>query len=386
MPEVTVEIDEDGEKMTELNIEEISKNAVVSEGNPFKIAKLYDKLAKDKKLCFGVIGGSITSGGAATAGNSYSMLVLKWFKEQFPDAVIEYVNAGIGATGSQYAVHRVVRDLLSKNPDFVIIEFSVNDLSNNDKENRCETYESLVRKIMLWNSAPAILGLNMMNQNGENAQDEHNEILNYYDIPALSYKNGVSPLLKSGGIKWGDLSPDSVHPNDTGHFIAAQIIISFLKDAFEKRDIYHESSKEVKEPLTSVGYIDAEILNCVNFKPTNSFGFTTYDDPICLFANGWLGKNGNAYFDAEISAGYIMMMYKKSISGKNAKAKVFVNGTEKCILDGYFKDGWGDYIELHPIVYTKTPQKVNIKIQLLDNDKEFHLLGFLIANKNSDLK
>ena len=163
--------------MKELNIEEIVKNAVVSEESCYKIARIYDKLTIDKKLCFGVIGGSITGGAAATNGNSYSVLVLKWLKEQFPDADIEYVNAGIGATGSQFGVHRAERDLLSKNPDFVIVEFSVNDRSN---EYRCETYEGLIRKIINWNPETAILGLNTMDFNGDNVQEEHNEILSHY--------------------------------------------------------------------------------------------------------------------------------------------------------------------------------------------------------------
>jgi lysophospholipase L1-like esterase len=56
------------------------------------------------------------------------------------------VNAGIGDTDSQYGALRVQRDVLSYNPDLVVVEFAVNDnagalgqLLNGD------TYEGLVR-------------------------------------------------------------------------------------------------------------------------------------------------------------------------------------------------------------------------------------------------
>ena len=45
----------------------------------------------------------------------------------FPDTEVNYVNAGIGATNSYLAVHRVDNDLLAHKPDVVVVEFSVND-------------------------------------------------------------------------------------------------------------------------------------------------------------------------------------------------------------------------------------------------------------------
>lgn len=64
-------------------------------------------------------------------------------EKTFPQADFTYINAGIGGTTSQFGVARAEADLLSKEPDFVIIEFSVNDDST---EHFMETYEGLVRK------------------------------------------------------------------------------------------------------------------------------------------------------------------------------------------------------------------------------------------------
>lgn len=45
----------------------------------------------------------------------------------FPQAEFHYINAGIGGTTSHFGTARAESDLLSHEPDFVIIEFSVND-------------------------------------------------------------------------------------------------------------------------------------------------------------------------------------------------------------------------------------------------------------------
>lgn len=66
------------------------------------------KLTVDKKLTVGYIGGSIIQGaGNEVAGNEkYIDRMHKWFEEQFPDAEIHSINAGISNTGSNFANFR----------------------------------------------------------------------------------------------------------------------------------------------------------------------------------------------------------------------------------------------------------------------------------------
>lgn len=94
-----------------------------------------------------------------------------WWKETFPQAEFVYCNAGIGGTTSEFGAARVGTDLLAERPDFVIVEFSVNDEST---EHFKETYEGLVRKILgaAWNPA-VLLVHNVFYHNGANAQVMH---------------------------------------------------------------------------------------------------------------------------------------------------------------------------------------------------------------------
>lgn len=83
---------------------------------------------KGGSLTIGFLGGSITQGSLASEHKkTYAYRVYSWWKETFPQAEFAYVNGGIGGTTSHYGAARAVADLLMYQPDFVVVDFSVND-------------------------------------------------------------------------------------------------------------------------------------------------------------------------------------------------------------------------------------------------------------------
>ena len=105
----------------------------------YKAINLFGLVFVRERLVIGFIGGSITQGSLSTTPQTcYAYRVYTWWKETFPQAEFAYCNAGIGGTTSEFGVARVGTDLLAERPDFVIVEFSVNDEST---EHFKETYE-----------------------------------------------------------------------------------------------------------------------------------------------------------------------------------------------------------------------------------------------------
>ena len=98
-----------------------------NEGNKVRLAKVIKKLQANEEVTVAYIGGSITEGYSAGDDLCYAKLTTNWLQEKFPNAKINYVNAGIGATGSYLGVYRVEKDVLAYNPDLVFVEFYVND-------------------------------------------------------------------------------------------------------------------------------------------------------------------------------------------------------------------------------------------------------------------
>ena len=159
-----------------------------------RLKELFRRAAAGQELTIGFLGGSITQGSLSTQpGNAYAFRVYQWFVDTFPQSKFHYVNGGIGGTSSHYGVARAVTDVLMYQPDFVVVDFSVNDL---DVPFRQETYEGVVRKLLTWPSHPAVVLLNnIYYDTGETSQDEHNAVGDHYGVP-LRLRS------RSGG--WGD--------------------------------------------------------------------------------------------------------------------------------------------------------------------------------------
>lgn len=105
-----------------VDIAALSRSALVATGDTARIQRVLARARRGEPMTMAVIGGSITAGAMASAPtNSYGNRVADWWRQAFPKAEIKFVNAGIGATGSDYGAFRARRDLLSHRPDFVIV-------------------------------------------------------------------------------------------------------------------------------------------------------------------------------------------------------------------------------------------------------------------------
>ena len=186
-----------------------------------RLKELFRRAAAGQELTIGFLGGSITQGSLSTQpGNAYAFRVYQWFVDTFPQSKFHYVNGGIGGTSSHYGVARAVTDVLMYQPDFVAVDFSVNDL---EVPFRQETYEGVVRKLLTWPSHPAVVLLNnIYYDTGETSQDEHNAVGDHYGVPHVSIRDSIYKDLRAG--KYASrtlLSPDGLHPNDYGHGLVA---------------------------------------------------------------------------------------------------------------------------------------------------------------------
>src|ERR1035441_4869521 len=205
----------------------LGTRSLVSLGDTARLQRALFKSRRGETVSLGMIGGSITQGaGASQPERRYGDLVAAWWRKTFPQAKIEYVNAGIGATGSDYGALRAKRDLLSHHPDFVVVEYAVND---SDNDAAAETLEGLVRQILGEPNSPAVMLLFTMNQSGGNAQKAHAKVGWHYDLPMVSFRDALWPEIEQGRMKWGDVEADVVHPNDRGHAYCAKFIIQVLE-------------------------------------------------------------------------------------------------------------------------------------------------------------
>jgi GDSL-like Lipase/Acylhydrolase family len=204
---------------------DIVARSQLSSGDLGRLARVFAKARRGEPIRLGVIGGSITFGAiASNPGNSYSGLLLAWWRERFPKCEIDLINAGVGGTGSMYGALRAGRDLLSGTPDLIVIEFAVNDNWTDG-----EAYEGLVRQVLAQPNQPAVILLFMMWERGGNDQEMQAKVGTHYNLPMVSFRDAMWPEMAAGRLKWPDYIVDTVHPNDAGHAAAARFLTAMCE-------------------------------------------------------------------------------------------------------------------------------------------------------------
>ena len=356
--------------------EDMARRSIISQGNMTRIANAMKKAQSGEPVTVGVIGGSITQGSSASSTDkTYAQLMRAWWEKNFPDSTLTFINAGKGATDSLMGAHRVQNDLLRYNPDFVVVEFSVNDP---DEMVYQESYEGLVRQILADENTPGVLSLMMMNQSGENRADLHQPIAEHYDLPIISYKEAVWPTGGNKVYQWGELSPDSIHPNDTGHTIVADIVTYYLSQVLVQLPTISTEVSAIPQPLTENGYENARLLNHDSITPTATGSFVE-NDGTYQFGSGWTSNGGTAPITFTLEdAKTVYVLYHVTPSGNPGTATVEVNGSTVGTIDCAFPGGTWQYASTLLVAQVDTADTYSISI-FPEAGKTISILGIMVS-------
>ncbi len=362
-----------------------------------RLRDLMRRAQAGEELTIGFLGGSITQGSLATEHkNTYAYRVFTWWKETFPKAEFYYVNGGIGGTTSHFGAARAVSDVLMYQPDFVVIDFSVNDKPNDFFK---ETYEGVLRRVLTWPSEPAVVLLNnVYYDTGITAQEQHVAVGDWYQVPHVSIKETLYQEMKDGVYKREELTPDGLHPNDKGHGLVAAEIIKLLEEVrnnldseeIEKMDVEKafQDKPEFPRPLTGNSYEYAQRLTIREVSPKlQGFRADTEEKQghLDCFKNGWIGKNPKDKIIFEVEASCIAVQYRKTIKRPAVKAMLILDEDIKnpILLDSNFDEDWGDCLYLQPVLHHGIHKKHKVEIIVRDTDTKdktpFYLMSLIIA-------
>ena len=343
-------------------------------GNQGRLAKVFKKAQAGEKITVAYLGGSITQGSSAGDKYCYARLTTDWLIEQFPDAEIEYVRAGIGATGSYIGIHRANRDVLAYDPDLVFIDFSVND-THQYTERNVNSYDSLIHKLWKHDSKPAIVTIAMTQEDGTSFQEQHSDICLAYDIPMISYREAILDVINNKHIIWDDISDDNIHPNVPGHKVLTELITNYLQGVLDNIDsIDTESESDLSVPFTSNKYENADILTPENTTPADMTGWQTETAVFGNFGGVWSARTADGTFSDvsplkfEVEAKNIGVFYAK-LTSKAGMFDVKVDGEVVKTVNCDFTGGWGNYVEAEEIISFEETGKHTVEIVPHATDK-----------------
>jgi len=346
------------------NEKEIFRRSLVSMGDTARLQHVLAKARRKEPVVVGVIGGSITQGASASKEECrYGNLVAQWFRETFPGTEIQFINAGIGATGSDIGAHRVQAHLLRHHPDFVVAEYAVNDP---DSKMAAETLEGLVRQVLKQPNHPAMMLLFTMHNNGGNAQEWHSKVGRHYRLPMVSFRDALWPEIEAGRLKWEDIEADMVHPDDRGHRYCADFITAVLQKVLAKLPSRRlPAIKPLPEPLISDVFEHATYFNAETITPVKNEGWkVSQGDP--FFGRGWEADVPGSVLECEVEGTAIGVVYYR-IKGRMGMAEAWVDNGEPVRMNGWFEADWGGYSAFQLVARDLTPGRHTLRVRLLED-------------------
>lgn len=187
-------------------------------------------------------------GGSNTRSEGYRVMTADWLREQYPQADIRTVNAGINGTGSDLGCARVETDVLLHKPDLVFVEFVGNDGGDPESKARIEGIVRQIRKRSRFTDILFVYTLKERDvalfQAGEYQKGAlmQEEVADYYGIPSIHLGVAVSHLVSKGQLIFTSredvsisgaviFTHDSIHPTiPEGH----QIYTDTITRSFER--------------------------------------------------------------------------------------------------------------------------------------------------------
>jgi len=356
--------------------------ATINNGEKKRIISVMKRALEGKELTIAAIGGSITAGANATdfQKTSYAPLVYNWWVTKFPNVKFNYVNAGIGATSSIYGVHRAERDLLKFNPDFTMVDFSVND--NGIRKECAESYEGLIRKIFINRPNSSILSIATVNAKMQSVEDVHATICKQYDIPMLSVKQVIEPMIKSGRLTWKDWSTDDVHPNDNGHALMAGLIINYLEECYKQAVSATKPIKisRIKKPVTKNEYKNSSVYDAANLTPTDLGGWTLMQDN-GYWCNSWSASSEGKAMVLKVKAKSLIVGYRKQTKPTNGRLLIKMDGKLLKELNPNFPNGWGAFVQDEKIFKEEKAKEHTVEFIYTGNPGEPIFIKYLLIAK-----
>ena len=183
-------------------------------------------------------GGSLTWGANASDPQitSYRGLMTQWLREKYPSTAITFYDAAIGGTGSQLGMFRLDRDVLSRKPDLVFLDFTVNDWAEGTDQQTLGSYERILRELLA-NRAMVMPVFMMFRGHAEKPEaplparhQAHLKLAEAYSLPSANTVPYVLEKIRAGAdIK--TLWPwDAAHPDDPGY----RLFFECVRDRYEQ--------------------------------------------------------------------------------------------------------------------------------------------------------
>lgn len=195
------------------------------------------RLARGESLRVVCFGDSITGVYYHTGGRlAWSHLLEGLLRGAHPRAEVAVLNAGLSGNTTAAALARLERDVLSRNPDLVVIMFGMNDVVSVPPETFAANLAAMVRRTRE-QAIEVVLATPNAVRDGDAARpparvagyaEEVRLVGTALGVPVADCFQRFRDLAAAGGYAWTRIMSDAVHPNLHGHHAIAQEVAAAI--------------------------------------------------------------------------------------------------------------------------------------------------------------
>ena len=213
-------------------------------------------------------------GGSITEMNGYRVMVQEFLTDRFPLTDFTFINAGISSTCSTTGAFRLQRDVLSKQPDLLFVEFAVNDDQDAaHAERECRRgMEGILRAALTSDPNIEIVVTHFVNppmlktlQQGGTpvSSSNHEAVANHYGVSTIDLAKEVAERISAGTLTWKVYG--GTHPAPAGNRIAAEMVAELLTSGWSSPHVEFavrdSAVPAVPEPLDEKSYSNGVLVD-----------------------------------------------------------------------------------------------------------------------------
>jgi acyl-CoA thioesterase-1 len=216
---------------------------------PENLGYFAQKVRDHHPVTIAYLGGSITVGtGASAYPNNYYWIsrtaLLNEVQKRGDTGTT--LNAGIGGTGSSYGAFRVGAQVLSQNPDLLIVEFAVNDAPQalTQQSEVIDGMEGIVRQalkqdpkmgiVFLYTSTAALQDNFFSKGLVPPSIAAHHMVALHYGIAEALTGPLVAKGIQEGNFTDAQFFRDGTHPTDIGHALYAKALTDIILPSLDQ--------------------------------------------------------------------------------------------------------------------------------------------------------
>lgn len=209
-------------------------------------------------------------GGSITEMKGWHNLIMEQLKARYPNTQFQFIEAGIGSTGTTPGAFRIEKDVLENGKiDLLFVEAAVNDHTNGfDSLAQIRGMEGEVRHALLSNPMTDIVMLHFIYDpfipmlNKGTTPDvilNHEKVAEYYQIPSINLAQEIAERMQANEFDWQLFG--GTHPAPLGHYYYAQSIASLFDKMWPVNQKDKLSPHKIpKHPLNQFSYFKGKLI------------------------------------------------------------------------------------------------------------------------------